>query len=556
MTVWIAACVASVVVGGGVAPAQEMPLFAEPRHDPVVDPGLGVALSGAPSGRIGVWVFFTDKAIATSDAYKLALSELARQSDMRRVRRRERRRTLPGLFDHRDLPLARSYVRAVLATGARLRTRSRWLNAVSVDATGGQIEAVTGLPFVRYIKPLARSVRIEPSPPGAGGGGRDFYGFASEQLYQINIPAAHDAGYTGAGIIIGILDTGFRRTHEAFNEPGHPVDVLGEWDFINNDGDTGPESGDPPGQDWHGTLILGTIGAYKPGTLVGGAYDASFYLAKTEDISSETPIEEDFYVAGLEWIEANGGDVATSSLSYSDWYTQEDMDGLTAVTTIAVNIATANGVVCCTAAGNAGHDNDPGTSHLGAPADAFDVLTCGAVNAENEIAGFSSDGPTYDGRVKPEVLARGVGTSTVDPYDDADYTTVSGTSLSTPLVACAAALILHAHPDWTVPQVRSALLRSADDYAATGTTDPLFIRGYGLIDVMAAIETSFVGDLDLDGDTDLADYGLFEDCLSGPGEQLEPGCEVADFDGDGDADMFDFTLLVLNFSDSWSDWHD
>lgn len=113
------------------------------------------------------------------------------------------------------------------------------------------------------------------------------------------------------------------------------------------------------GQHWHGTAILGTIGAYKPDTLIGGAYDAAFYLAKTEDITREEPIEEDFYVAGLQWIEANGADLATSSLGYIDWYTQDDLDGETATTTIAVNIATANGLACCTAAGNGGHDNAP-----------------------------------------------------------------------------------------------------------------------------------------------------------------------------------------------------
>ncbi len=546
-----------VFLGAGVGLANGGGVPASVRHDPVVAAGVDVVLALTPGDPIAVWVFLTDKGIATPEALERALSDLAQHANPRCVQRRRLRRTLPGLFDRRDLPLAKGYVRDVLATGVRLRTQSRWLNAVSVDATRGQIDALAALEFVRHIKPIARAVRIEPpAPRPVTGGGRDFYGYASDQLYQINIPAAHAAGYTGDGVIIGILDTGFVRTHEAFNEPGHVVDVLGEWDVINDDGDTGIEDGDPGSQHWHGTLILGTIGAYNPNTLVGGAYDASFYLAKTEDMADEYPEEEDFYVAGLEWIEANGGDVATSSLSYIDWYTQEDLDGVTAVTTIGVNVATANGVVCCTAASNSGHDSDPNTSHLGAPADAFNVLTCGAVNSENEIAGFSSDGPTADGRLKPEVLARGVSTSSVDPNDDTDYYAASGTSLSTPLVASAAALILQAHPNWSVAQLRSAMLQTSDDYLANGTTDPLFIRGYGLIDVMAAIEMTFLGDVDRDGDTDLTDYALLADCLGGPGVALLPGCENTDLDGDGDADMDDFLLLDSGFTGPWSDWHD
>ncbi len=551
-----------VTVGWGGIAASDAPLFARLKLDPVVRPGVRIARSNHPLGPdvpLPVWVFFTDKAITSTVAYNIALTELAASYGPRSVHRRALRRTSPGLFDHRDLPLAGRYVDAVLAIGIKLRTTSTWLNAVSVEADPHQVEAIAALPFVHSIRPLAKSARIDPSNQpsrdrkgavtAAAGG---FYGLAAEQLEQINIPAAHAAGYTGAGVIIGILDTGFIRTHEAFNEPGHSVDVLGEWDFVNNDSNTGPEPGDPASQHNHGTYILGTIGGYKPDTLVAGAYDAAFYLAKTEDVSDEYPGEEDYYVAGLQWIEANGADLATSSLGYIDWYTQADLDGLTAVTTIAVNVATANGLVCCTAAGNSSHDGDPATSHLIAPADAFEVLTCGAVNSESEIAGFSSDGPTADGRTKPEVLARGVGTWTVDPGDDLDYRAVSGTSLSTPLIASAAALIVQAHPGWTVSQIRSAIMQTAEYYLLNGTFDPLYVRGYGVIDVLAAIEMSFIGDLDADGDTDLMDFAAFHECMTGVGGEPAPGCESADIDEDGDVDMRDYGLFQLNFTGPWS----
>ena len=241
-------------------------------------------------------------------------------------------------------------------------------------------------------------------------------------------------------------------------------------------------------------MVLSTIAAYLPNSLVGGAYDASFVLAKTEDIGSETQVEEDFYVAGLQFIEAQGGDVATSSLGYIDWYSQAQLDGATAVTTKAVNIATQNGVFCCTAAGNSGNDSDPGTSHLIAPADAFEVLTCGAVDITDVLASFSSDGATADGRLKPELLALGVSTSAVSPSDTSSFVTVSGTSLSTPLVASAVACLAGAHPTWSVATMRNQLFTTATSIGAP-VPDPLFVAGYGLVNALGAHEHLDLGAL-------------------------------------------------------------
>jgi subtilisin family serine protease len=355
-------------------------------------------------------------------------------------------------------------------------------------------------------------------------------------LTQINLINLHNSGFTGNGVYVGVLDTGFQRSHDAFNEDGHSLTVEAEWDFVNGDDDTSyqpdPPYNDPPAQHSHGTKILGVLGAYKSDELVGGAYDASFILCKTEDTTQEEPVEEDWYVAGLEFIEANGGDMATSSLGYIDWYTQEDLDGMTAVTTVAVNIATGNGVHCCTAAGNYGYDSDPETSSLIAPADALKVITCGAVDSSGNIASFSSDGPTADGRVKPEVLARGINTRTVDPYNNTDYVGANGTSLSTPLVACAVACLIQAHPDWTVEQMRTYLMHTASDYVANGTSDLLYVRGYGIIDAAATAD----GDCNengVDDATDIAD-GTSGDCNH---NAVPDECEIAlgqSPDGNGD----------------------
>lgn len=531
------------------------------------------------SAVLKVWVFFTDKQIGSPSRRDEAFNDLAATYSARAVQRRLLRgsaeKRAGQVFDEHDLPVPQAYVDAVTATGARLHVTSRWLNAVSVSATRDECGRIAALPFVERLQPVARARRIEPVevadlPPSSGSDGqrtRLDYGLATGQLTQINLIALHDAGYTGQGVIVGILDTGFHRTHAAFNNPDHPLSIVAEYDFINNDPNTDNEPGDPGGQNHHGTYILGTLAAYLPGQLVGGAFDASFILCKTEDISSETPVEEDYYAAGLEFIEANGGDVATSSLSYIDWYTQDDLDGLTAVTTIAVNLATANGVHCCTAASNSGHDGDPGTSHLGAPADAFQVITCGAVDSAGVIAGFSSDGPTADGRVKPEALAQGVSTNTVDPGSDSGYASVSGTSLSTPLVAGVVACLTQAHPEWTVDQQRAFLFQTASDYVANGTYDPLYVRGYGILNAYAAAaqdcngngvpdatdiaagtstdvngngvpdECESVGDMNCDGTTDFADINPFVLYLSNNAGWLAmfPGCDPlnGDINGDG-----------------------
>jgi subtilisin family serine protease len=440
-------------------------------------------------GVVKVWVFLRDKGLRSPQERDEALVALEKSYPARATERRQLRRTAAGLFDDRDLPICGEYLSEIERTGVQVGLASSWVNAVSATASAGQITAIESLPFVERIAIVRRGVRLEAAPlrPNAAppsAGPRDFYGFAAEQLAQIGISGLHSRGYTGAGVVIGVLDTGFALTHAAYANPEHPIDVIAEWDFINNDGDVGIEANDPPNQFFHGTAVLGAIAAYRPFELVGGAFDASFILAKTEDVSQEVPAEEDQYVAGLQFIEFHGGDVATSSLGYIDWYDWYDLDGETAVTTIAVNVATQNGVVCCTGAGNRGRDND--LPSLMAPSDAFEVLSCGAARADGEVTDFSSNGPTADGRVKPEVLARGEDVATVDPFNDFGYQAYDGTSMATPLVASAAALMLQVNPRWTVAQIRSRLFRTASYYQEHGTFDPEHARGYGLIDVLEA----------------------------------------------------------------------
>jgi len=504
---------------------------------------VGFAHAAPPEQAAPVWVFFRELRQPPSDACDTPLSELA-------VRRRLLRRTAPGLFDVHDVPLPQPCTDAVTGTGATLRTTSRWLNAISAMATPEQVQTLRALPDVLRVEPVRRgrsNAQAESDSEHTldhAGMAADFYGYAATQIDQIDIRRLHDAGYHGAGVVIGILDSGFHRVHQALFSAEHPLQVIAEWDFVNNDANTDIEPGDDSQQHKHGTWILGTMAAYMPSQLVGAAYEARFVLAKTENVPTETPIEEDFYVAGLEFVEGHGADVATSSLGYIDWYTQLQMDGHTAVTTRAVNIATANGLVCLTAAGNEGHDSDPATNTIIAPADALQVISCGAVDGAGTIASFSSDGPSADGRVKPELLAMGVSTATVHSTNSTGFSSVSGTSLSTPMLAGAVACILQARPDFTVESLRAALFATASRSDASGLhPDPLFVQGYGIARAYEAAQQPLPCRTDLDGSgvTDLGDVALalldFGDCA---------GCP-ADLDGSGAVDLGDVALMLLDF---------
>ncbi|MGE3109201.1 MAG: S8 family serine peptidase [Phycisphaerales bacterium] len=482
------------------------------------------------AGARNVWVYFSDKGVPAAEL-AASLRQLEQSSDPHMVARRRLRRTEPGLFDARDLPVCGTYLDQIRARGASVHVTSRWLNAASVRATAAQREQIAANPHVVRIEPVRAGRRHEPlpaenpavpAPQSAAPRGAPLEGIAFSQQNQIGLPALHAAGFTGQGVRIGILDTGFKRTHAAFNQPGHGLCVIAEHDFVFNDGNTTNEPDDDPNQHNHGSYVLGLIGAYQPTVYTGGAFDACFILCKTEDIRSETPIEEDNYVAGLEFIEMHGGDIATASLGYIDWYTQADLDGQTAVTTVAVNVATANGLICFNAAGNEGHDADPGTSSIIAPADAHEVLTIGAVDSAGDIAGFSSDGPTADGRIKPEVLARGVNNDIIRVGNDTDFTNGSGTSFATPLAAAAGACLLQAHPTWSVSQMRAYLCATASDYVASGAHDPVFVRGFGIIAAAAAV----MQDCNANGIDDAAEIasGQVADCNA---DGVPDPCEVA-----------------------------
>ncbi len=448
----------------------------------VMSPRLQEALDG--EGPWVVWVYFRDKGLS-GGALESALNAAETDLSPRAARRRAKVSLRDGrLVDEADLAVHPDYLVRARSTGAAYRQTSRWLNAASYKVTRAQaerlsrLECVAGMDLVNRTRraaiptPVGDPVPVVPRP-GIGkssASGTVDYGANLDAMIQVDVPPLHDAGLSGEGVLIGMLDTGFRTTHEALQG----IPVLGTWDFINNASDVDTT---PLGSRNHGTMTLSTVAGNMPGSLVGPAYGASVVLAKTEDISQEVPIEEDFWVAGLEWIESFGADIASSSLSYFDWYDFSDLDGNTAVTTIVADLAVGRGVVVVNSAGN----SRTTTGTIGAPADGDSVLTVGAVDINGTVTYFSSPGPTFDGRIKPEVAALGLANTVADPNNDHAYLTASGTSFSCPLAAGVVALMLERVPQLTPMQVIEALQQTASQ-AATPDND----MGWGIVKAYAA----------------------------------------------------------------------
>lgn len=447
-------------------------------------PGLTDFLARRDGGTVRIWVFYTDKGVFSEADY----DRVAATVDLSDRQKARRSRTGNENVLFADLPVVSEYNRQIEQLGGRLRRTSRWLNAASFAVSRSALAQLEKLPFVYSIRPVAVYTRpletIEniPVPDALNAQETINYGGSIAQLTQIGVPAAHRRGYDGAGVILAIFDTGYRKSHQTFAAHFAEGRVLAEYDFINNDDNTANEEGDDWNQWNHGTSCWSIAAGRTDGRLYGPAYAAQYLLAKTELTNEEIQIEEDNWVAALEWADSFGVDVITSSLGYiHDWYTYEDMDGATAVTTIAANTAAGLGIVICNAIGNEG----PALGTLIAPSDAHNILAVGAVDAFGNIAGFSSRGPTYDGRTKPEVCARGVLTYLASASTDLSYASGYGTSFATPLVAGAACLLVQAYPSLPPSVIRLSLMETGCHADA-----PNNIYGWGIIDVEAALDWS------------------------------------------------------------------
>ena len=436
------------------------------------------------------WVQFTDKnnspySIDNPEAY---LSPRALQ-----------RRANQGIgIDEYDIPVNPQYLQAVADCGAQLLHPSKWLNGVSVYTTNPNvIDAIHALEFVEVVRncpndPKAQErkeqwLANEMKPEESLRGFRGYYGGAEAQVKQLNVDQLHEQGFDGTGIVIAVLDGGFQGTegHSCFDNMREEGRLLGVRDYVY--GSTTVYS-----QSTHGTSCLSTMAAYDPNEMVGTAPKASYYLFHTEDAETENIIEEYNWVSGAEYADSLGVDVCSTSLGYIDFdmpqwdHPLEHFDGHTAPMTIGAEIAASRGMICVNAASNEGD----GYCTLGIPADAEHILTIGAVDSNGNRASFSSVGPTYDGRIKPDVMAMGQGTYVASGDGWWPYYNGNGTSFATPVLAGAVACLRQARPYATVQEISDAI-RECSNRA----DNPDNQYGYGIPDFSQALEMLHVAEV-------------------------------------------------------------
>ena len=438
---------------------------------------------------VSVWVFFKDKGENLEESL-----ELTEQNLLPKARERRLRHFGPegALVDFYDLPVYPEYINTINTYAEKIRHKSRWLNAVTIDVRKDNLQSVSDLEFVSQLDLVflkdepVRELENFPTALNTNTESLEYlnYGESLDQNQQINVVPLHNMGYDGSGVLVAMLDAGFNNLeHQALQH----LNILATWDFVNGDSIVWDEAGQM-GSGNHGTWTLSALAGFKEGFLIGPAYGADFLLAKTENTDWERHIEEDAWIAGAEWADSLGADIISSSLGYLNGfthgdtnYTWQNMDGNTTIVTIGADLAAGRGILVVNSAGNEGSSSPTIQNTLIAPADGDSVLAIGSVTSSGSRSSFSSMGPTADGRIKPDVMARGSQTRCASVWDTTSYSSVSGTSLSCPLVAGAAALVLQANPSYTNMDIIEALRSTASQ-----ASNPNNSYGWGIIDAFQA----------------------------------------------------------------------
>ena len=460
-----------------------------------LDPALA-SWAGQGSDTLTLWIGFASRAGQDPAAFaaRLAAADAALTP---RARARRLRAGVWPLVDEHDLPVDPASLDALRRLGLEPFAVSRWLNRAAVRATPAQAAAVAALDAVVTLAPVALSAPVFPEPagpavllrPAAKAGARvespGDAGIATSQLAQIGATALHDAGFTGQGVLVALFDEGFNFAgkHEALRDRVFPPGF--ERDFV--DGDTvASDTTDLAGFS-HGTWTLGCLAANLPGVYQGSGYGADVAIARTENHVGEKPVEMLYWGEAAEWADSLGADVISSSVGYLFFdspfasYGPDDFDGHTTDISRAAEIAAAKGILVVNSVGNFGGGPPP---RLVGPADVNgdSLVAVGAVDSLGNVAPFSSRGPTSDGRIKPDLVARGVDTWLVSASGTPDaYLTLDGTSFAAPLVAGLAACLMEARPDLSPTGIIRALRETASAHCC-----PDQDQGWGVPDGAAA----------------------------------------------------------------------
>lgn len=439
------------------------------------------------------WVQFTDK---NNSPYSIDKPE-----EFLSARSIERRINYGIALDEKDIPVNPSYLKAVKDVGATILNPSKWLNGVTVEvASVSVINEINKLPFVKktrvlYDEPLKQMLKSKSmfnenniNNNVLVNDCRNHYGKASVQIELLNGVDLHEMGYQGEGIWIGICDSGYEGvdTHDAFDNMREENRLLGTRDFVYKNGIVYSD-------DHHGTACLSLMAAYLPNTYVGTAPKASYFLCRTENVNSENIIEEYNWVSAAEYMDSLGIDVISTSLGYISFDDSEmtheysDFDGETCIITIGSEIAISRGIFCISAAGNEGNADFP---YVGAPGDGKNVLTVGGVKADGERAYFSSIGPTYDGRIKPDVMSFAYAVTVASPGNN--FYEGNGTSFACPSLAGMAACLWQARKNEPASKIREIIKKSSDNYYAPNNE-----YGYGIPDFKVALDMMNLEECDI-----------------------------------------------------------
>ena len=427
------------------------------------------------------WIPFTDKENNT-----WSLSDPTQFLSERAILRRENQHIA---ITGEDLPVSGIYVDSLRNMGLKILGTSRWFNAAVVQTTDTLLldTISAAISFIKPFNPhndyfLQSGEKNTMALPFADFNAplqeKENYGLSYPQIMLLNGNTLHDLGYLGNTIQIAVIDAGFNKVDSlaAFDHLKQEGNLLGHKDFVNPASDIFKESN-------HGMAVLSTMAAYLPGTMVGTAPEAGYWLLRSEDVNSEYRIEEANWLMAAEFADSAGADIITSSLGYSRFsdslmnYRYSMLDGKTALVTSAAEKAFSKGMLVVVSAGNEGNKS---WGYITPPADGIDVMAVGAVDVNGQIAEFSSRGPAPDHRVKPDVDA--VGFQTIIMTPSGMVGTGYGTSFAAPQIAGMAACLWEACPTRTNTDILMAIRRSANHFAMPDTA-----YGYGIPDFMLAL---------------------------------------------------------------------
>ncbi len=372
--------------------------------------------------------------------------------------------------------------------GGDVISYSKWFKTFVVQISdSSKIENIKSLSFVDSVKyvwkgninsylntPRPRlhySSLHKQSPNGTSN--ESYYGLTETQFHMHNANVMIDAGYRGKGIHVGVIDAGFTN-----------FDVIPIFDRVRLHGykDFVPE-GDIFSTSDHGTKVLSTMAVEIPGLMIGSAPDASYWLFRTEDVKSEFPVEEDYWIRAIEFADSLGLDVVNTSLGYNEFddkllnYSHSDLTGDVSIMSLAADMAYDKGLINVISAGNEGNKLWQKSTP---PSDAQNIITVGAIGPDSIIASFSSYGLMADGRIKPDIVS--VGKSTVTIGSNGTIGNTSGTSLSSPFMAGLVASLWSVNPNLHRSKLIDIIMRSTDRYSL-----PDSIYGYGIPDYHKAL---------------------------------------------------------------------